>query len=184
MPNGEPLDATEFAARNAWEQLLEEFARIGTVDARMTGATALQTLRNLAARKVFQPESAPAAISIMGILEAAGLPFDALWVAGLSAQRWPPAPQPNPFLPIRWQRERNVPRSSAARELAYARALTADLAQAAPCVVMSAPATTDGEPCAPSALIDATAPVLDENADRPGQRGHHRGGARSGNDRR
>ena len=158
-----PLDPTEFTARNAWEQLLEEFARIGTVDARMSGATALQTLRNLAASRVFQPESAPAAISIMGILEAAGLPFDALWVAGLSAQRWPPAPHPNPFLPIRWQRERNVPRSSPARELAYARALTADLAQAAPRVVMSAPSTTDGEPCAPSALIDATTSVLDEN---------------------
>ena len=153
-PGAPTLGATEFAARNAWEELLEEFARIGTVDTRMPAAAALRTLRNLAAGSIFQPESPPAAISIMGMLEAAGMPFDALWVAGLSAQRWPPAPQPNPFLPIGWQRERNVPRSSAARELAYARALTANLAQAAPCVVLSYPATVDGEPGAPSALID------------------------------
>jgi hypothetical protein len=138
-PGGHANDEThaEFAARNAWERLLEEFARIGTVDTRMTAATALQALRNLAVRSIFQPDSPPAAISIMGILEAAGLPFDALWVAGLSAHRWPPAPQPNPFLPIGWQRDRNVPRSSPVRELGYARALTAHFTQSAPYVVLS-----------------------------------------------
>ena len=164
-PGSESLSSIEFAARNAWEKLLEEFARIGALDTRMTSATALSTLGELARRDIFQPKTPPAAISIMGILEATGLPFDALWVAGLSAQRWPPAPQPNPFLPIGWQRDRNVPRSSAARELAYARALTASLTQAAPSVVLSYAETSDGEPCAPSALIDATVPTLDEDLD-------------------
>lgn len=168
-PGGHANDEThaEFAARNAWERLLEEFARIGTVDTRMTAATALQALRNLAVRSIFQPDSPPAAISIMGILEAAGLPFDALWVAGLSAHRWPPAPQPNPFLPIGWQRDRNVPRSSPVRELGYARALTAHFTQSAPYVVLSCHTTIDGEPCAPSALIDPRAPALDEVACGP-----------------
>ncbi len=46
------------------------------------------------------------------------------------------------------------------RELAYARALTATLAQAAPQVVLSYPETMDGEPSAPSALIDPQAPHL------------------------
>ena len=47
------------------------------------------------------------------------------------------APRPNPLLPLPWQRERNVPRSTAARELAYATALTAQFARAAPEVVFS-----------------------------------------------
>jgi probable DNA repair protein len=162
-PGENVLQDAEFAARNAWEELLEEFARIGTVDTQLTAAMALQALRNLAVRSIFQPESPPAVISIMGILETAGLPFDALWVAGLSAQRWPPAPQPNPFLPIGWQRDRDVPRSSPARELSYARALTSYFAQSAPHVVMSWPTTFDAEPCAPSALIDVRAPALDED---------------------
>jgi ATP-dependent helicase/nuclease subunit B len=160
-PGTELLSAAEFAARNAWEELLEEFARIGSLDTRMAGATALSVLRHLADRSIFQPQSPPAAISILGVLEAAGLPFDALWVAGLSAQRWPPAPQPNPFLPIAWQRDRNVPRSRAERELDYARALTAILKQAAPQVILSYPATLDGEACAPSTLVDADAPMLE-----------------------
>jgi probable DNA repair protein len=166
-PGSKSLTATEFAARNAWEELLEEFARIGALDTRMTGATALSAVSQLARRSIFQPKTPPAAISILGILEAAGLPFDALWVAGLSAQRWPPAPQPNAFLPIAWQRDRNVPRSSAARELAYARALTTTLIQAAPRVVLSHPETLDGERSAPSALTDTQAPMLEEDLGAP-----------------
>ncbi len=166
-PGSESPTAPEFAARNAWEELLEEFARIGTLDTRMACAAALAQVGNLARGAIFQPKTPPAQISIVGILEAAGLPFDALWVAGLSAQRWPPAPQPNAFLPIAWQRDRNVPRSSAARELAYARAITDMLAQGAARVVLSHPATADGEPCAASALIGAQAPILDEDLGNP-----------------
>ena len=96
----------------------------------------------------------------MGVLEAAGMPFDALWVAGLSAHRWPPSPQPNAFLPLAWQRERGVPRSSPARELDYGRALTAELARSASYVVMSHPTTVDDQPSAASALIPVDAPPL------------------------
>ena len=103
---------------------------------------------------LFQPEVAHAPIQILGLLEAAGQPFDALWVTGLAAERGRPA-QPNPLLPVSWQRERNVPHSSAARELAYAQALTAQLTRAAPAVVVSHAHTAEGHPRAASSLIDA-----------------------------
>ena len=166
-PGVHVLQDHEFAARNAWEETLEDFARIGAIDAQMTAATALRTIRDVAASTVFAPPSAAAAISIMGVLEAAGLPFDALWISGLSAQRWPPAPQPNAFLPLAWQRERGVPRSSPARELDYGRALTAELARSAPYVVMSHPTTIDDQPSAASALIPAGVPLLTLAAPRP-----------------
>jgi ATP-dependent helicase/nuclease subunit B len=150
----------DFECRNAWERMLEEFSRIGHVDERMPAERAMRTLRDVAARTIFQPEAPPVAITIMGILEAAALPLDALWVAGLSAQRWPPPPRPNPLLPLRWQRERSVPRSNAARELGYTQYLTACLAGGAPQVVMSAPISIDDYPGTPSALIDPSAPAL------------------------
>ncbi len=157
----------DFECRNAWERMLEEFSRIGHVDDRMPAARALRVLRDLTARTIFQPEAPPVAIAIMGILEAAALPLDALWVAGLSAQRWPPPPRPNPLLPLRWQRERGVPRSSAARELEYTQILTACLAGGAAQVVMSAPASIDDYPGMPSALIDPSAPALTPPPQRP-----------------
>ena len=80
---------------------------------------------------MFQPEGSDAPIQIMGVLEASGMGFDALWVAGLAADRWPPPPQPNPMLPIAWQRERGIPNASPAGDLAFFRTLTAGFAAAA-----------------------------------------------------
>ena len=157
--DGIALDATAHAARGAWNQLLAEFVRLTAVAPRMTRGEALSALVDAAGAQVFEPEAPGARIRILGVLEAAGLSFDALWVAGLSAEAWPRAPEPNPLLPIDWQRSRDVPRASAARELAYARALTARLDAAAPTVVFSYAATLDDHKNLPSPLIAHLPPV-------------------------
>ena len=152
-PGDRAFDSAEWQARQAWEELLTGFAELATVEGRLSRDGALSTLQRLAQETVFAPASSPASIAILGVLEAAGLPFDALWIAGLTAERWPPAPAPNPFLPLAWQRDRGVPRSFPARELAYAQTLTALLARGAPEVVMSS-AQRDGDtPLLPSALL-------------------------------
>lgn len=153
-PGPRALDSSEYQARQAWERLLLQFSSLGAVAPPMKGAAALDKLRAMAREAVFQPEGAAAPIQILGVLEASGMAFDALWVAGLSADRWPPAPAPNPMLPIAWQRERRVPRSHSAGELAFARALTAGFAAAAPDVVFSFASIIDDRPSSPSALIE------------------------------
>ena len=152
-PGALSLDSVEHQAREAWEALLADFVRLGAVTPRLARADAVSTLHTFARERVFQPEGSDAPIQLLGMLEGSGLAFDALWVAGLSADRWPPAPAPNPLLPIHWQRERGVPRSSAENGLAYARALTLRYALAAPTVVFSNAAATDDLPRAPSALL-------------------------------
>ncbi len=123
-------------------------------------------MRNAARRTLFQPEAPPARIQILGMLEAAGLDFDALWIAGLSAEQWPPPAHPTPLLPIAWQRERGVPRADAGRALAYARTLTEVFARAADDVVASHAAQTDGQTRAGSALVSAWPAVTFADADR------------------
>jgi ATP-dependent helicase/nuclease subunit B len=152
-PGSRPLDSGEYQARDAWERMLGQLASLGAVSRRLAPAAALDALQALARETIFQPEGSAAPIQIMGVLEATGLTFDALWVAGLSADRWPPPPAPNPLLPIVWQRERNVPRGSAARELTYAQTLTARFARAAAEVTLSSAASADDHALSPSALI-------------------------------
>ncbi len=152
-PGARALDSAEYQARRAWDEALAEFATLDVVDARMSRADALGALRAQLLRQVFQPETVTAPIQIVGLLEAAGQPFDALWVAGLAAEAWPQPPRPHPLLPVPWQRQRNVPRSTAARELAYATSLTTDFTRAAPEVVFSYPANVDDHGCSPSLLI-------------------------------
>ena len=156
-PGERTPDSAEYQALGAWDDLLVTFATLDPVSGRLGRGDALAALRALAEETLFQPESAPAAIQIVGLLEAAGLPFDALWVAGLAADVWPPPARPNPLLPLAWQRERGVPRSSARRELDYARALMAQLARAAPQVVFSHPQRSDDHHCEASALLAAWA---------------------------
>ena len=152
-PGSRALDSGEYQAREAFEKLLAEFASLGAVASRLAPAGALAALRALAGETLFQPEGGGAPIQILGMLEGAGLAFDALWVAGLTADRWPPAPSPNPLLPLAWQRERNVPHASARQEREYAEALTATFARAAPEVVFSSAASVDDHALSPSALI-------------------------------
>jgi probable DNA repair protein len=160
-PGSRSRSSAEYEATAAWDELLVDFTRIGTVDASMTAAAALQSLRRLAMTTIFQPDAAPAPVTILGTLEAAGLPFDALWITGMTGDRWPPAPRPHPLLPLRWQREQGVPHASAARELAYARTLVETLASGAPLAVLSHPQLVDDYLAAPSALIPPTAVPLE-----------------------
>ena len=166
-PGSRVQGSAEYQARAVWDDALATFATLGSVEAELARVDALAALRAQLTAAIFQPESPPAPIQILGVLEAAGLPFDALWVAGLAAERWPAAPQPNPLLPIVWQRERNVPRASAARELAYAQALTAQFARAAPQVVFSYARSADDHSRSPSWLLPAAPPLASDEVAIP-----------------
>jgi len=154
---GSPLDTAEFQAQSAWHELLARFVRLSTVAPQLARDEALAMLSRLAGEQLFQPEARGARIRILGLLESTGLTFDALWVTGMAADAWPRPPSPNPLLPIRWQRERNVPRSSPAQELAFARRVTAMLSHAAPRVVFSYASQADEHVRAPSPLIASLA---------------------------
>ena len=152
-PGNRPLASGEWQACEAWSRLLATFATFVSVTPTLKRDDALAALRALAARTLFQPEAPPVRIRILGLLEASGLVFDALWIAGLTAERWPPAPQPHSLLPLAWQRERSVPRSDPGVDLAHARALTEGLGAAAQDVIASHARHADGFDRAGSALI-------------------------------
>jgi probable DNA repair protein len=159
-PGDRPLSSAEQQTRDAFDEVLANFAAMAIVDERMRIVDAHSALRDLANQTVFQPESPAVPIQIVGLLEATGLSFDRLWIAGLAAHRWPRTPQPHPLLPLSWQRDHDVPRSSAARELRFARAATTMLLRGSPRVVVSyAQSADDEEPPRPSELIAARRPT-------------------------
>ena len=142
-PGDRALSSVEWQSRSRWDELFAEFAALASVAPQLRRGEAIAALVALARATTFQAESPPAPIQIVGVQEAAGLPVDALWVTGLANDTWPAAPQPSPLLPLAWQRERNVPRSTAARELEYARRLVTQWSSAAPEVVFSYAMTSE-----------------------------------------
>jgi ATP-dependent helicase/nuclease subunit B len=150
---GRSLSSEEFQAVEKWRDLLSAFSGLEAVTHKLSLAEALSTLQRLAADSIFQPQSEEAPIQVLGLYEAMELRFDHLWVMGLHDEIWPPAPAPNPFLPLGLQRRHGMPRASQERELAVARQITHRLVEAADEVVFSYPKRKEAEALRPSPLI-------------------------------
>jgi probable DNA repair protein len=153
FPGERGLSSAEFQTLRSWREALASLASLDAVTGRLGFDAALGRLRRIAADTVFQPESRGAPVQVLGLLEAAGQDFDHLWVTGLSDEAWPPAPRPNPFLPAALQRRHDLPGSSAAERLAFARRLTAGWLAAAPEVVLSSPRREDDRELGVSPLL-------------------------------
>ena len=57
-------------------------------------------LGRMAAETLFQPETPEVPVQVLGLIEAAGMTFDHLWVMGLSDEAWPTPVHLNPFIPV------------------------------------------------------------------------------------
>ena len=153
FPGERGLDSAEYQTLKKWHELVAAFAALDRVVPRTGYAEAVSRLRRMAADTLFQPETPEVPIQILGVLEAAGMVFDRLWVMGLSDEAWPPGPRPNPFLPIEVQRAARLPQGSAAEALELARRLTKEWLSGADEVVLSYPQREDEREVKPSPLI-------------------------------
>lgn len=144
-PGSRGLDSPEYQQQQHFYQVLDQLAQCDNSLASPIGLSeALHALKELCEAAVFQIQTPESPIQILGILEGAGLQFDACWITDMADSNWPPAPKPSPFIPLNLQVALGVPHCNAERELDYARRLTHHLAQAADEVVFSWPAN-DGD---------------------------------------
>lgn len=160
FPGERALNSSEFQARVRFNALLCEFARLGNVVERFSAGEMLDRMRRLCAETLFQPEAPQAPVQVLGLLESAGLEFDALWVSGLTDDAWPLAARPNPFLPIALQKKAGIPEASAETSLALDRRLTAGWAGAAGEVVFTSPRKDGDRELVASPLIGAYAELI------------------------
>ena len=161
---GRTLSSEEFQTLEAWRELLADFARLNLISGKIKFNEALAQLRQLAGEQLFQPESEDAPVQVLGVYEAGGLQFDALWLMGMTDMVWPATARPNPFISLALQRQHDMPHATAARELAVARQLTRRLLASAARVIVSYPANGEAaEALRPSALFKSL-PRLDKSA--------------------
>ena len=154
-PGQRPLDTLEYQQYQHWPELLEQLAALDAVSAGpVTWQQALAELARLAYTP-FHPETAASPVQVLGLLEAAGQPFDYLWITGLDDRAWPEPIKPNPLLPLDLQRQWRMPRASVDRELELAHRLTQRLATSATQVIFSSPRAEGDQPLRPSPLLEA-----------------------------
>lgn len=138
-PGDRVLSSIEHQTLEVWKDLLAELAGLDSICECIRLNAAISILRQIASAKLFQPESEPAPVQIMGIYEASGLSFDRLWIMGMHDNAWPASSASDPFVPFRLQSRFGLPRSSPDLQLEHARILTARLLSSAPTIVVSFP---------------------------------------------
>lgn len=136
-PGSRMLNTLEYQQLKKWPAVLEAFAALDLViTENISLASAIHYLQQCA-NTDFQAKTMQSPVQILGLLEAAGMEFDHLWVMQMDEKRWPMPPDPNPFLPYKLQYEKNMPRASSKAELVYAKHFTQRLATSAEEVIFS-----------------------------------------------
>lgn len=159
-PGDGPLASDDFQLVNRWRDLLNEFSRLGLVSPSMTIREAASRLASISSESIFQPESGKPVLSVLGVLEAAGMEFDKLWVTGLNAGSWPAASRPLPLISRELQSDYGMPDANPTDTVAYAERVLQRLDGSADDVCFSYPALIGDAEQLPAALISEL--VLDE----------------------
>lgn len=148
------LGSTEFQTREAFAKELAKLAQLDQITGKITFSRTVSLLAQLCSERLFQPKTrGTPPIQILGVLEAAGLSFDAIWMMGLTDTTWPPAAKPNPLLPAEAQRAAGSPNACAAVQLDFARRIQQRLLESAPERHLSYPRQDQATELQPSPLI-------------------------------
>ncbi|MEA3363259.1 MAG: PD-(D/E)XK nuclease family protein [Thermodesulfobacteriota bacterium] len=160
-PGERSIASSEFQASKMWqEKALTALVALDPLLPPISRQRAFNLLRRISQEIEFQLEGSVGPLQVVGLLESSGLMFQHLWVMGLGEAVLPARPQPNPFIPLKLQRDYDMPHASAARELFFAEQVVARLQSASDDIVFSYP-RLDGD-CAlrPSPLIPPHNPEI------------------------
>lgn len=161
-PGDRPLSSHEFQAHRAFGEVLDGLGRLDALLGPLAFADAVHRLSQLCRQRLFQPETrGRPAIQVLGVLESAGLEFDALWVMGMNDDLWPPPPRPSPLLPAELQRSAGSAHASAEVELDFAQRVHVRLRQSAPTVIFSWAQADGNRVRRPSPLIAGMPPAAE-----------------------
>ena len=163
-PGERSLNSEEYQVVESWLKLLTEFKSLDHVAKQPTKIYhALHMLTKMTKNQIFQPKTPEAPIQVLGILEAAAMPFDYLWIAGLDDATWPPQSKPNPFIPKSLQRELKMPHATAEREFLFCQMLMLQFQQSTRHLILSHATQNEELILQPSPLIKSFTPIsLDE----------------------
>lgn len=167
-PGERPLSSHEYQARQAWNEALAELARLDGLLGPVGADEALGRLARLCRERIFQPEAeGEPALQVLGMLEAAAAPLDAVWVMGMNDHLWPPPARPNALLPAAAQRQAGAPGSCSRVQAEFALAMHRRILHSAPELVFSWARRDGDRALRPSPLLagippwsEAVAPAL------------------------
>lgn len=152
-PGAGPLDSQEFQQVEQFYEVLEGLAELDSLSGVIDFSSALTLLRQALQGRLYQRQTASTPIQVLGLLEAAGLVFDKVWLLGMNSSRWPAPPNPNPFIPVVLQRQQAMPHADSRREREFSERLLQQFESCSGELYASYVAQESGVALRPSALL-------------------------------
>ncbi len=152
-PGQRNLNSTEYQVVQRFITLLNDLDEFDSLQTSWTWREFSSLLKIQCQQTVFQTQTEKTSIQLLGLLEASGMTFDALWITGLDDKTWPSTASPNPFLPYILQKKHQFPHASAEREYLFCKELLEQLIQASPEVILSHAKHDNDKERRPSPLI-------------------------------
>jgi len=153
-PGTTEMDSHEFQLLNRWRALLNEFAKLQRVLPALGFQEAIARLARLASDTVYQPESEGRVLPIVGILEAAGLEFDKIWVTSFDARNWPAPGDPMAYVSRKMQKDYAMPDATPQDSLLFSKRVIDRILHSAAEVILSWPQLEGDIPLQPSPMLE------------------------------
>ena len=158
-PHLNRLGSRQYQAYNAIENRLRT---LPADSVRVDAKTALAHINLILADETFAPETPPANILVLGLLEANGLNFDHLWVCGLDDESFPSRNSAIPLIPRRIAKAAGIPRSDQDDELKFAERLLQRWSNQTEDLVVSFTSVVDDAERSLTRLLDDVHPLNTE----------------------
>lgn len=112
-PGDRTLTSVEHQTLGKFMDALAEFGTLELLAGRMNARQAIGRFQDVLRDIPFEPEAGQGAVIVIDAMTSAGMEFDALWIAGLQADRMPSPVSPDALIPLELQREAGVPEATA-----------------------------------------------------------------------
>ncbi|NKB76027.1 MAG: hypothetical protein GKR96_03025 [Gammaproteobacteria bacterium] len=165
-PGEATLNSDEFQTVEAFFGHLKALTTIDFVGTHITAKKALKILERRLAEQTFQPETKNTSLEVMGVLEATGIRFDAMWFGGLTEKSWPPPLRSSPFIPRAQQEAVGFHQSSIVLNDEFARIVQRRLQNDCHDIIFSRPCHEQDVVIQPSPLFPIQH-ILDSKHQRP-----------------
>tara|TARA_Y100000389_G_C17466746_1_gene526342 strand:- start:1907 stop:4498 length:2592 start_codon:yes stop_codon:yes gene_type:complete len=153
-PGERSLDSPDFQLINRWYELLDEFSQLGIISKKMTPNHAISYLEKMTFNALFQPETKDAIIELLGPLDASGAEFDALWIADVTSNNWPPSRARPYLISKKLQDKNNMPDCNSNEILQHASLLLNNLIASSVSTVVSYSTNIDDSDQTASFLLE------------------------------
>lgn len=154
FPGPYALISETYQAYQRLLDLLNTFKELSFIQSHFSQRAALHYFKQMAQQSLFQPQQASdSPIHVLGLLEAAGSPYESIWIMGLTDQNFPNQVSPTPFIPIELQRSLHMPHTDLNQEFRLTQLRLTRFQHASSTLVLSYPKMTQDVINRPSPLI-------------------------------